>query len=52
MLYTYESPAGYGLIGLQFLAYLWFCYAVLVTLKQVPEKQPFYLPFFAAYTLW
>ncbi|XP_074874860.1 LOW QUALITY PROTEIN: transmembrane protein 145 [Buteo buteo] len=52
VLYTYESPAGYGLIGLQFLAYLWFCYAVLVTLKQVPEKQPFYLPFFAAYTLW
>ncbi|XP_074991078.1 transmembrane protein 145 [Calonectris borealis] len=52
VLYTYESPAGYGLIGLQFLAYLWFCGAVLVTLKRVPEKQPFYLPFFAAYTLW
>ncbi|XP_054667297.1 transmembrane protein 145 [Grus americana] len=52
VLYTYESPAGYGLIALQFLAYAWFCYAVLVTLKRVPEKQPFYLPFFAAYTLW
>ncbi|CAM5135493.1 unnamed protein product [Natator depressus] len=52
VLYTYESPAGYGLIALQFLAYVWFCYAVLTTLKQCPEKQPFYVPFFAAYTLW
>lgn len=52
MLYTYESPAGYGLIALQGLAYVWFCYAVLITLKQFPEKQPFYVPFFAAYTLW
>ncbi|XP_074837452.1 transmembrane protein 145 isoform X1 [Carettochelys insculpta] len=52
VLYTYESPAGYGLIALQFLAYVWFCYAVLTSLKQFPEKQPFYVPFFAAYTLW
>ncbi|KYO40874.1 transmembrane protein 145 [Alligator mississippiensis] len=52
VLYTYESPAGYGLIALQGLAYVWFCYAVLITLKQFPEKQPFYVPFFAAYTLW
>ncbi|XP_062454692.1 transmembrane protein 145 [Rhea pennata] len=52
VLYTYESPAGYGLIALQFLAYVWFCYAILITLKQFPEKQPFYVPFFAAYTLW
>ncbi|XP_020663572.2 transmembrane protein 145 isoform X1 [Pogona vitticeps] len=52
VLYTYESPAGYGLIALQFVAYIWFCYAILITLKQFPEKQPFYVPFFAAYTLW
>ncbi|XP_053908564.1 transmembrane protein 145 isoform X2 [Cuculus canorus] len=52
VLYTYESPAGYGLIALQALAFLWFCAAVLLTLKRVPEKQPFYLPFFAAYSLW
>uniref|UniRef100_A0A8D2J5C4 Transmembrane protein 145 n=1 Tax=Varanus komodoensis TaxID=61221 RepID=A0A8D2J5C4_VARKO len=52
VLYTYESPAGYGLIALQFVAYVWFCYAILITLKQFPEKQPFYVPFFAAYTLW
>ncbi|XP_038623613.1 transmembrane protein 145 [Tachyglossus aculeatus] len=52
VLYTYESPAGYGLIGLQVVAYVWFCYAVLVSLRHFPEKQPFYGPFFAAYTLW
>ncbi|XP_055106309.2 transmembrane protein 145 isoform X1 [Symphalangus syndactylus] len=52
VLYTYESLAGYGLIGLQVAAYVWFCYAVLVSLRHFPEKQPFYVPFFAAYTLW
>uniref|UniRef100_A0A286Y1R0 Transmembrane protein 145 n=1 Tax=Cavia porcellus TaxID=10141 RepID=A0A286Y1R0_CAVPO len=51
VLYTYESPA-YGLIGLQVAAYVWFCYAVLISLRHFPEKQPFYVPFFAAYTLW
>ncbi|XP_045845448.1 transmembrane protein 145 isoform X2 [Meles meles] len=52
VLYTYESPAGYGLIGLQVAAYVWFSYAVLISLRHFPEKQPFYVPFFAAYTLW
>ncbi|XP_032341866.1 transmembrane protein 145 isoform X5 [Camelus ferus] len=52
VLYMYESPAGYGLIGLQVAAYVWFSYAVLVSLRHFPEKQPFYVPFFAAYTLW
>ncbi|EHB02527.1 Transmembrane protein 145 [Heterocephalus glaber] len=52
VLYTYESLAGYGLIGLQVAAYVWFCYAVLISLRHFPEKQPFYVPFFAAYTLW
>nr|XP_005999202.2 PREDICTED: transmembrane protein 145 [Latimeria chalumnae] len=52
VLYTYESPAGYGLITLQVVAYIWFCYAILITLKKFPEKQAFYIPFFAAYTLW
>ncbi|KAK3541524.1 hypothetical protein QTP86_028648 [Hemibagrus guttatus] len=52
VLYAYDSPAGYGLMSLQLLAYVWFCYAVLVSLKHYPEKQPFYIPFFAAYTLW
>ncbi|XP_059009783.1 transmembrane protein 145 isoform X1 [Mustela lutreola] len=52
VLYTYESPAGYGLIGLQVAAYVWFSYAVFISLRHFPEKQPFYVPFFAAYTLW
>ncbi|XP_059824187.1 transmembrane protein 145 isoform X1 [Hypanus sabinus] len=52
VLYTYESPVGYGLMVLQCVAYLWFSYAVYITLKQHPEKQAFYIPFFAAYTLW
>lgn len=52
VLYAYDSPAGYGLMGLQLLAYVWFCYAVLVSLKHYPEKQPFYIPFFTTYTLW
>ncbi|KAL4657663.1 hormone-sensitive lipase-like [Arapaima gigas] len=52
VLYAYDSPAGYGLMGLQLLAYVWFCYAVMVSLKHYPEKQPFYIPFFTAYTLW
>ncbi|XP_072440725.1 transmembrane protein 145-like [Chiloscyllium punctatum] len=52
VLYTFESPVGYGLIVLQFVAYAWFSYAVYTTLKHYPEKQTFYMPFFAAYTLW
>ncbi|MEQ2189846.1 hypothetical protein GOODEAATRI_029660, partial [Goodea atripinnis] len=52
VLYAYDSPAGYGLMGLQLVAYVWFCYAVLVSLKHYPEKQPFYIPFFTTYTLW
>ncbi|TRY84545.1 hypothetical protein DNTS_001300, partial [Danionella cerebrum] len=30
VLYAYDSPAGYGLMALQLLAYVWFSYAVLV----------------------
>lgn len=52
VLYAYDSPAGYGLMALQLVAYVWFCYAVLVSLKHYPEKQPFYVPFFTTYTLW
>uniref|UniRef100_A0A3Q2D2P0 Transmembrane protein 145 n=1 Tax=Cyprinodon variegatus TaxID=28743 RepID=A0A3Q2D2P0_CYPVA len=51
VLYAYDSPAGYGLMSLQLVAYVWFCYAVLVSLKHYPEKQPFYVPFFTTYTL-
>ncbi|XP_035675008.1 transmembrane protein 145-like isoform X1 [Branchiostoma floridae] len=52
VLYLYESPAGYGLIGLQLLSWLWFCYAIFFTLKHYPEKSLFYVPYFFFYTLW
>uniref|UniRef100_A0A8C3U573 GPR180/TMEM145 transmembrane domain-containing protein n=1 Tax=Catharus ustulatus TaxID=91951 RepID=A0A8C3U573_CATUS len=52
VLYTYESPAGYGLIALQFGAFGWFCAAVGATLSRVPERKNFYLPFLGAYTVW
>ncbi|XP_005062997.1 PREDICTED: transmembrane protein 145 [Ficedula albicollis] len=52
VLYTYESPAGYGLIALQFGAFLWFCGAVGATLSAAPERRPFYLPFLGAYSFW
>ncbi|XP_030825716.1 transmembrane protein 145 [Camarhynchus parvulus] len=52
VLYTYESPAGYGLIALQFGAFAWFCAAVGATLSAVPERRHFYLPFLGAYTFW
>ncbi|XP_072776888.1 transmembrane protein 145 isoform X4 [Taeniopygia guttata] len=52
VLYTYESPAGYGLIALQFGAFGWFCAAVGATLSAVPERRRFYLPFLAAYAFW
>ncbi|XP_058684373.1 transmembrane protein 145-like, partial [Poecile atricapillus] len=37
VLYTYESPAGYGLIALQFGAFVWFCAAVGATLSAAPD---------------
>ncbi|XP_066281004.1 transmembrane protein 145-like isoform X2 [Branchiostoma lanceolatum] len=52
VLYLYESPAGYGLIALQLLSWLWFCYAIFFTLKHYPEKSLFYVPYFFFYTLW
>ncbi|XP_069769367.1 transmembrane protein 145-like [Narcine bancroftii] len=52
VLYTYESAVGYGLMVLQCVAYLWFSYAVYTTLKRWPEKHTFYVPFYAAYSLW
>lgn len=52
VLYLYESPAGYGLLGLRLIAWLWFCYAVFFTLKHFPGKSKFYYPFFIFYTFW
>ncbi|XP_077985454.1 transmembrane protein 145-like isoform X2 [Glandiceps talaboti] len=52
VLYVYESPAGYGLIALQIIGWLWFIYAIFFTLKHYPEKGSFYYPFFIFYTFW
>ncbi|XP_071806148.1 transmembrane protein 145-like [Asterias amurensis] len=52
VLYLYESPAGFGLIGIRGVCWLWFIYAIFFTLKHYPEKGLFYVPFFFFYTLW
>lgn len=48
----YESPAGYGIISMRLVAWLWFCYAVYFTLVKYPEKRNFYVKFSAFYSLW
>jgi hypothetical protein len=52
VLYLYESPAGFALIGIRGICWLWFMYAVFFTLKHYPEKNLFYVPFFLFYTAW
>ncbi|XP_013394089.1 transmembrane protein 145 isoform X2 [Lingula anatina] len=52
VLYLYQSPPGYGLIGMRLLGWLWFCYATFFTLKNYPEKNLFYYPLFVFFTLW
>nr|XP_002124065.2 transmembrane protein 145-like [Ciona intestinalis] len=52
VLYVYESPAGYGLIGLRLAAWVWFSYGIIFTLKHYPEKNKFYYPLYGIYTIW
>ena len=52
VLYTYESPPGYGLIALRLIGWVWFCYSVFFTLKNYKSKSLFYYPFFIFYTIW
>ncbi|XP_022093046.1 transmembrane protein 145-like isoform X2 [Acanthaster planci] len=52
VLYLYESPAGFALIGIRGICWLWFMYAIFFTLKHYPEKNLFYVPFFLFYTAW
>ncbi|XP_039297438.1 transmembrane protein 145-like [Nilaparvata lugens] len=52
VLYTYESPVGYGLIGLRIAAWWMFIYASIFTLKHYPEKSSFYYPFNLIASLW
>ncbi|GFS50582.1 transmembrane protein 145 [Trichonephila inaurata madagascariensis] len=52
VLYIYESPAGYGIIGLRLVGWAWFVYAVIFTMMHYPEKSNFYTKLFLLYSLW
>ncbi|PRD18765.1 UNVERIFIED_CONTAM: transmembrane protein [Trichonephila clavipes] len=52
VLYMYESPAGYGIIGLRLVGWAWFVYAVIFTMMHYPEKSNFYTKLFLLYSLW
>jgi hypothetical protein len=52
VLYIYESPAGYGIIIMRLLAWMWFCHASYYTLCKYPEKRQFYLRFASFYSVW
>ncbi|XP_070551165.1 transmembrane protein 145-like [Ptychodera flava] len=52
VLYKYESVAGYGLIGLFFIGFLWTYYAIFFSIKNYPEKVSFYVPFGFIFALW
>ncbi|XP_055947985.1 transmembrane protein 145-like [Argiope bruennichi] len=52
VLYIYESPAGYGIIGLRLIGWAWFVYAVIFTMMHYPEKSNFYTKLFLLYSVW
>ncbi|GAB1603244.1 transmembrane protein 145-like [Argonauta hians] len=52
VLYRYESLPGYGLIGMRVIGWLWFCSAVVITVKRCIEKLMFYVFFFFVFTIW
>lgn len=52
VLYRYESPPGYGLIVMRIIGWLWFCFAIVTTVKHHIEKLQFYIFFFFTFTLW
>lgn len=52
VLYVYESPAGYGLITLRMIAWFWFTYGLICTVKHYPEKGGFYYRLFILYSVW
>lgn len=45
VLNLYESPAGFGLVGLRVGSWGAFMFAISATLKKYPEKGSFYYPF-------
>jgi len=52
VLYLYESPPGYALLALRLIGWVWFSYAVFVTVKRFPRKVRFYIPLYVFYTVW
>ncbi|RWS23974.1 transmembrane protein 145-like protein, partial [Leptotrombidium deliense] len=52
VLYIYESPAGYGLIALRILGWIWFLYAIIFTLIRYPTKSAFLTRLFLLYSIW
>ncbi|XP_062500568.1 transmembrane protein 145-like [Corticium candelabrum] len=52
VLYTYDSPAGYGFVALSIMAFCWFTYIVMTTVKHYPDKKLFYIPFYFFYSMW
>uniref|UniRef100_A0ABM0M6S4 Transmembrane protein 145-like n=1 Tax=Saccoglossus kowalevskii TaxID=10224 RepID=A0ABM0M6S4_SACKO len=52
VLYKYESPAGYGIVALHFIGYIWMLYAILITIKRYPEKTTFYFKYSLIFTTW
>ncbi|XP_077985246.1 transmembrane protein 145-like [Glandiceps talaboti] len=53
VLYKYQSPAGYGLIVLNFIGdAVWMYYTIGITLKHYPSKTPFYFRFALIYSGW
>nr|XP_042896536.1 transmembrane protein 145-like [Parasteatoda tepidariorum] len=52
VLYIYESPVGYGIIGLRLVGWAWFVYAVTFTMIHYPEKSNFYTKLFLLYSIW
>uniref|UniRef100_A0A1B0CVQ4 Putative membrane protein n=1 Tax=Lutzomyia longipalpis TaxID=7200 RepID=A0A1B0CVQ4_LUTLO len=52
VLNIYESPAGFGLIGLRCGAWVAFLIGLAATLRKYPEKSAFYYPFGLLGSVW
>lgn len=52
VLYTYESPIGYGLITLNLTAMCWFVYSVWHTARLYPTKKTFFIILLVMYCVW
>nr|QVK45728.1 G protein-coupled receptor [Proales similis] len=51
--YYLNSPGGIAIICIKFfLGWPWFCYAIVFTLKNFPEKRKFYVILLIYFTIW